>query len=127
VGQDEEEAAEKAFSRGRRILREVGVEPEFVSSGECTATALEKALDVLDAASPLIKRKLLAASLECLMHDQRISVREVELFRAVAAALGCPVPPWLSYGDDDLAISELLDPAPMTSGRNTAFLPEPSK
>jgi Zn-dependent protease with chaperone function len=126
VGHRDEEA-EKAFARGQRILRETRAEPEFLPAGECTAKALEQALDTLAVTSPLIKRKLLAACLECLMHDQRVSAGEVELFRAVADALGCPVPPWLSYGDDDLATAELVDPAPMKSGRNTAFLPEPSK
>lgn len=45
--------------------------------------------------SPLIRRKLLAASLECLMHDAAIGVDEAELFRAIVEALDCPVPPWL--------------------------------
>jgi hypothetical protein len=100
VGHRDEEEAKEAFFKGQRILRESRAEPEFVPAGECTAKALEQTLDVLAATSPLIKRKLLAACLECLMHDQRITVGEVELFRAVADAIGCPVPPWLRSGDD---------------------------
>jgi Zn-dependent protease with chaperone function len=101
VGHRDEEEAEEAFFRGRRILREPGGEPGFLPAGECTVKALEQALDVLAAASPLIKRKLLAACLECLMHDRKVSAGEVELFRAVADALGCPVPPWLKPADND--------------------------
>jgi hypothetical protein len=30
------------------------------------------------------------------MHDREITVEEVELFRAIADTLGCPVPPWVT-------------------------------
>jgi hypothetical protein len=43
----------------------------------------------------LIKRRLLASCLECLINDDRVTVSEIELFRAIADAVGCPVPPWL--------------------------------
>jgi hypothetical protein len=29
------------------------------------------------------------------MHDSKVTVAEIELFRAVADAIGCPLPPWL--------------------------------
>jgi hypothetical protein len=53
-------------------------------------------LAALALTSPLIKKKLLAACLECLVFDKTLEVREVEMFRAIADALGCPVPPWLA-------------------------------
>ncbi len=38
---------------------------------------------------------MLAACLECLLYDDAVAVDEAELFRAVAAALDVPAPPWL--------------------------------
>jgi hypothetical protein len=68
-----------------------------LSSDECTPVSLEKALNKLDGTSQLIKRKLLAACLDCLTFDKTVKVEEAELFRAIADVLGCPVPPWLSH------------------------------
>lgn len=95
VGQSTEAEAQAAFARGIRVLQEPKTEFPFLPAPDCAVPAMEEALYVLDTASPLIKRKLLAACLECLVHDNAIKVAEVELFRAIADAIGCPVPPWL--------------------------------
>jgi len=70
----------------------------FLSAAECGTGSLERAFTTLEGTSPLIKRRLLAACLECIVHDRIVKVEEVELFRAVADALGCPLPPWLDLG-----------------------------
>lgn len=98
VGQREEAAAQQAFARGVKVLEEPGSEIVFLPAGECIPASLEQALLVLDGASLPIKRRLLAACLECLIHDGKMTVAEIELFRAVADAMGCPVPPWLEVG-----------------------------
>ncbi|MCM2358514.1 MAG: M48 family metallopeptidase [Geobacteraceae bacterium] len=95
VGHREETGAQQAFARGVQLLREPKAEFSFVPAGECGVASLERAFAVLDGASPLIKRRLLAACLECLIHDGTVTVAEIELFRAIADAIGCPVPPWL--------------------------------
>jgi hypothetical protein len=94
AGHRGEEQAQAAFARGRLILREPGADPEFLPVAECAPSRLSQALEALAVTSPLIKRKLLAACLECLIHDGTITTEEIELFRGVADALGCPVPPW---------------------------------
>ncbi|MFO7982550.1 MAG: M48 family metallopeptidase [Desulfuromonadales bacterium] len=96
VGHAEASEAEEAFERGGRILHEPKAGLEFIPASDCSLEAMGEALDRLAVASPLIKKKLLAACLECLTHDESIEVEEVEIFRAVADALGCPVPPWLA-------------------------------
>lgn len=96
TGQRDEEAAVAAFNSGKRILLEPALELNLLPSEECTLDNLDGALNALAVASPLIKKKLLAACLECLTFDKTVEVQEVELFRAVADALGCPVPPWLA-------------------------------
>ena len=68
---------------------------------ECGWESLDEALDKLAGASFYIKKWTLASALVCLMHDREITVEEVELFRAIADSLDCPVPPWLTVASLD--------------------------
>lgn len=95
IGHRDEDLAREAFAKALLILSEPKAEFDFLPAAGCGAGAMEKSFASLEMASPLIKRKLLAACLECLSHDQVVTPQEVELFRAVADAMGCPVPPWL--------------------------------
>lgn len=61
--------------------------------GETGLAQADAALDRLRRASPANKKALLAAALACISSDQRVTVEEAELFRAIAETLGCPVPP----------------------------------
>ena len=54
---------------------------------------LDAALDRLTRLSPRAKREALRAVLVTIRHDETIEVEEIELFRAIAATLDCPVPP----------------------------------
>lgn len=58
-----------------------------------TANALER----IDELAPLFKEAVLEAMLETLSHDGRITLQELEMFRAICASLHCPMPP--SIGD----------------------------
>jgi hypothetical protein len=42
---------------------------------------------------PQAKRRVLAGVLATIQHDRRTALAEIELFRAIAATLGCPLPP----------------------------------
>lgn len=97
VGHDNTQKAEAAFGKGIQALIQPDVKLSFLSDEVCTFTSLDNALNKLDTASPLIKKKLLVACIECMTFDKTIKVEEAELFRAVADALGCPVPPWLLF------------------------------
>jgi len=98
VGQKEEDAAREAFDRGAKVLAEPRTEIAFAPAAECGPVPLERSLRELDGASLPIKRRLLAACLECLTHDGKVTAAEIELFRAIADAVGCPVPPWIEVG-----------------------------
>ncbi len=72
---------------------------QFLSENECGWDNLDAALNKINEGSFKVKKWVLGAALACLMHDREITVAEVELFRAIADTLGCPVPPWVSPGD----------------------------
>ncbi|MFT3788933.1 MAG: hypothetical protein QM770_22630 [Tepidisphaeraceae bacterium] len=57
--------------------------------------ALSSALDTLRQASPGVQRRLVDAAAHCIAADGAVRIEEAELLRAVCAALGVPVPPYL--------------------------------
>ncbi len=59
----------------------------------CTPAALTGALRKLNQLSPLLKRTLITACADCVLHDGRVLPSEAELLRATALSLGCPMPP----------------------------------
>jgi Zn-dependent protease with chaperone function len=54
---------------------------------------LDRSIEVLAKLRAGAKRQVLAALLTTIQFDERIGIEEVELFRVVAATLGCPIPP----------------------------------
>jgi hypothetical protein len=56
---------------------------------------IDAALRALERLAPEGQRRVLEAALECLAHNGRVEPKEADLFRAIAAALDCPVPPWV--------------------------------
>jgi Zn-dependent protease with chaperone function len=65
--------------------------------------ALDAALQQLAGLRPRAKHRVLAAALAAIKHDRRIEIAEAELFRAIAATLGCPLPPTGSLFDAERA------------------------
>jgi len=96
-GHDEPEAAHAAYAAAMSKLfrrpKELDV-PTFAAfepAGELER--LDGALSRLERLRPKPKRRLLMAVLGCIHHDRRVTVEEHELLRAIAASLGCPMPP----------------------------------
>jgi hypothetical protein len=56
-------------------------------------TVLDEALAALARLTERSRRRVLIALLATIRHDRKIEIVEAELFRAVAAVLGCPMPP----------------------------------
>ena len=54
---------------------------------------LSRALAKLSQATPPIKKKVLSAAVKAIAYDKVLTVKEVELFRAMAESMDCPVPP----------------------------------
>ena len=100
VGQSGADEARQAFERGTALL-DRSLDLPMASPGRGDLGAVDAALDRLGFASPTLKRRVLAACLQCLAHDGRVEPREALLFRAVADALDCPVPPMLTTAPAD--------------------------
>ncbi|MFZ5698366.1 MAG: M48 family metallopeptidase [Pseudomonadota bacterium] len=77
-----------------RVMRGFAVDiPLLLPMKALTAIQLHEALTELADLSPLLKKPLLDACLDCINHDGKLQVAELELLRAVGEALDCPVPP----------------------------------
>ncbi|HSM52349.1 MAG TPA: M48 family metallopeptidase [Thermoanaerobaculia bacterium] len=84
--------ARAAFAAGAAELR--GVDPGALLPREsCGLAAVDKALGLLDGLPPSGKRALLAAAAATVSADREATAEESELLRAIADALGCPLPP----------------------------------
>jgi len=58
-----------------------------------TMDDLSQALQKLLGASMTVRQKIIESALVCLMSDQRVTIEEMELFRAFSTTLEIPVPP----------------------------------
>jgi hypothetical protein len=55
-------------------------------------------LQTLNQSVPAVKRRIVAACAACILANQRVTVREAELLRAICDTLECPMPPL--FGQD---------------------------
>lgn len=58
---------------------------------------VDAALSILATTSLASRRQTLIAAYACIRADDNINLAEGELFRAIAAVLGCPLPPFTSH------------------------------
>jgi hypothetical protein len=94
LGSRTEAEGRAAFAAAAGWLEQQGitVRPQFVAA---TLPEIDRALDVFDLASPLLKKTLLHACAHAVLADQELRSEEATLLRAIADALGCPIPPWV--------------------------------
>src|SRR5690606_12909255 len=85
------EDAAQAFACALEPLGFVNL--DILPKANCKLPQLESALAQLNEIKPLQKPKLLIAMSQCITHDNKISIFEADLSRAIADALDCPVPP----------------------------------
>lgn len=95
VGERDEEKASLAFMHAARVLWGKGVKADLLERGQCNTGQLDRALERLGLASMLVKKKLIAACIECVAYDKAITAEEGELLRVLTGAMGCPAPIWL--------------------------------
>ena len=100
TGNPSEGAAREAYVRGLRRLGKADAtligaldSGRFADYAPTQAGKLEPALMALDKLVPADKSALLAALTVTIMHDNKVSVGEAEVLRAICAMLHCPLPP----------------------------------
>lgn len=93
AGATTEAHAAQAFIRAIETL---AVSLHILPRTQIKLTAVDSALDLLNLIKPLQKPQLLKAMGECVLHDGKITLREAELYRAIADSLDCPIPPMIT-------------------------------
>jgi hypothetical protein len=91
VGEHESANALQAFRTAASVL---DLNLEMVPLEQCGIQAIDDALDRLAGVSAPLKKLVLGACALCVGFDGRATLEEAELFRAVADALDCPMPPF---------------------------------
>lgn len=76
-------------------IQESGWEIDMLPHDSCGLNAVEDALEKFNHATPLVKKQLLRMCGLAVMHDGLVESREAELLRAIADAIGCPIPPFV--------------------------------
>ena len=66
---------------------------ELLARDQCGVDAIDRALDRLMLAVPIIKKNLIEACARVVGADGVIQEAEAELLRAIADTLDCPIPP----------------------------------
>ncbi|MBU2262146.1 MAG: M48 family metallopeptidase [Proteobacteria bacterium] len=91
-GNKSEQDARDAFQKAIRTL-DASRPFSILAAEKCNLALLDRTLNRLAETSFDLKRRILSACLLCIGADNRITVPEAELLRAVAENIDCPVPP----------------------------------
>jgi len=85
-----------AFQAGSSLIEEEAGRPLTAkSAGECGLQHIDAALKKFEHATPLVKKRLLFAAGKTVMADKKLTSDEAELIRAIADAIGSPIPPFV--------------------------------
>lgn len=95
IGAANNEALVKAYGAASQAMAELGENLSILPPEKCGLQQVDKALDKLEEASPIIKKQVLHACGLAVMHDGELENREAEMLRAVADAIGSSLPPFV--------------------------------
>ena len=95
AGAPDDARALAAYAAGRQAL---GLSQPAAAGAlpGCDVARMKAALLNLQALAPLQKPRVMLACAACALADRSLADGEVELMRAVAAAIDCPLPPLLA-------------------------------
>jgi hypothetical protein len=91
-GTDDEQAMRRAYDAGMTVMLKGDIRPPFQKLGHWPPR-LDQALTRIDRLQPAAKSELVKALVLTIANDQRMTVPESELLRAICAVLHCPLPP----------------------------------
>lgn len=92
-GNDSEAKAQAAFRTGLGAFLGQPVNSALPPRGQTTLKSFHAALRRCDQSVPRLKERVVQGCAGCILADRVVTPRENELFRAVCAVLGVPVPP----------------------------------
>jgi Zn-dependent protease with chaperone function len=93
-GDDNPEKAQAAFRAGLAVFRgEPAGNVALPRRGECTLRHFHAALVRCEHSTPALKERVVQSCAACILADRQVIPREAELFRAICAVLGVPIPP----------------------------------
>lgn len=95
-GNDDQAAEESACKAGLRIFGGWAGEVDVVPGDHRSVQRLDDALTVLAMINAAGRKSLVDAVTATIRQDDRLTLREAELLRAICASLECPLPPILS-------------------------------
>lgn len=97
-GHQHEQDARRAYESGMHHL--LPRERPVYAVAQNWSVQLDVALSRLDQLMPVGKEQLIEALVKTVGHDNRLTIGEAELLRAVCAALHCPLPPLVAQAAD---------------------------
>lgn len=92
-GSDDPETRERAYEAGLSAFGRWTGKKSAAPAVSGTVTELDACLDILQRINTAGRRTLVEAVAATIMHDRKLDLGEVELLRAICAALNCPLPP----------------------------------
>ncbi|MBW4470258.1 MAG: M48 family metallopeptidase [Stenomitos rutilans HA7619-LM2] len=103
VGQTGADAIAYAFRSGVYRLPGAGQETVPEVPPASNMKTLKQSLDRLNLATPKLKQAIVDACAHTVLLDNKVTVQEAELLRAIVILLDCPMPPFLNTGSKMLA------------------------
>lgn len=99
VGSGDPDEQRNAFTTGLAALREHEpvLDLQHLGPEECGLDVVGNALKRCDSATPLVKKAILRGCGKTVMADGKVTDMEAELLRAIADAMGCPMPPFVDH------------------------------
>jgi len=80
----------------QKIMKQFTPEPGgAIEESNCKLDALNSALHKLNMTTPLLKKSIIQACADCVIHDGKVIPREAEMLQAISVSLDCPMPPLL--------------------------------
>jgi hypothetical protein len=125
---DDSAAAARAFDAGRKAMGATAF--TMRPRQDISLRRLDEAVDKLGQLKPLLKPRVLKACAACVAADGRVTAAGIELLRAVASTLDCPMPPVIETSAGHIqgeTIGRSLGGAPMTRATCASPAPPPRR
>jgi Zn-dependent protease with chaperone function len=103
VGQTGADTITYAFRSGVYRLPGAGQETLPDAPPACNMRTLKQSIDRLNLATPKLKQAIVDACAHTVLLDNKVTVQEAELLRAIVILLDCPMPPFLNAGNKMIA------------------------